>query len=134
MENLLWYRRVVNTLLYITVSLTRIYPGTTQILLTINVNTWLQSRELSTPLQRGRSRWLLMSTQTQAIDRPMPQLCTRSTQLQSCALSKQKGALCNVHCAVSGRTSSRNSTNRRDLVSYCSTCLSKQGMITIWFW
>ena len=31
----------------------RIYPGTTQILLTINVNTRLQSCELSTPLPMG---------------------------------------------------------------------------------
>ena len=37
----------------ITVSRTYVYPGTTQILLTINVKTWLQSRELSTPLPLG---------------------------------------------------------------------------------
>ena len=37
----------------ITVSLTRFYPGPTQILLTINVNTRLQSHELSTPLPLG---------------------------------------------------------------------------------
>ena len=35
------------------ISRTRIYPGTTQILLTINVNTWLQSRELLMPLPLG---------------------------------------------------------------------------------
>ena len=35
------------------VSLTRIYPGTSQIHLTINVNTRLQSDELSTPLPLG---------------------------------------------------------------------------------
>jgi len=35
------------------ISRTRIYPGTTQILLTINVNTRLQSCELSTPLPLG---------------------------------------------------------------------------------
>ena len=37
----------------ITVSLTRFYPGTTQILLTINVNTRLQFHELSAPLPLG---------------------------------------------------------------------------------
>ena len=37
----------------IIVSLTRIFPGTTQILFTINVNTRLQSHDLSTPLPLG---------------------------------------------------------------------------------
>ena len=37
----------------IIVSLTRIFPGTTQILFTININTRLQSHDLSTPLPLG---------------------------------------------------------------------------------
>ena len=39
----------------ITISKTRIHPGTTQILLIINVNTRLQSCKLSTPLRMGKS-------------------------------------------------------------------------------
>ena len=37
----------------ITASRTHIYPGSTQFLLTININTWLQSPELSRPLSLG---------------------------------------------------------------------------------
>ena len=42
----------VNALLHNSFS-NRIYPGTTKILLTINLNTRLKSRELSTPLPMG---------------------------------------------------------------------------------
>ena len=52
---------------------TRIYPGTTQILLTTNVNTLLLSINYHHHYHWARSRQLLMSTWTLAINRIMPQ-------------------------------------------------------------
>ena len=57
-----------------------IYPGTTQFLLTININTWLQSCELSTPLPLGAI--LLAIGVVMNISYKSSSKCHTGTQLQ----------------------------------------------------
>ena len=81
-----WSQFYVENAYSITISRKSIYPSTTQILLTINVNTWLQSCELSTPLPQDA---ILFAMSTGQYSSPLINVSnrTQSTLLQPRELS-----------------------------------------------
>ena len=106
---------------------TRIYPGTTQSHLIINIITWTRPWELSMPNQWARPRQLSMSTTTLASILLMPNQWAQSLQLSistrtvACKLSMPNQWARSLQLLMSARTLACNyqcQTNEHDLVSY----------------
>ena len=105
---------------------TRIYPGTTQSHLIINIKTWTRPWELSMPNQWARPRQLSMSTTTLALILLMPNQWAQSLQLSistrtvACKLSMPNQWARSLQLLMSARTLACNyqcQTNGHDLVS-----------------